>query len=52
VVEDEDVRITKQYLQSCYNFMIPSTSLITVHLGTALAKDHVCYDAASCACYL
>jgi hypothetical protein len=27
-----------QYLQSCYDFMIPSTSVITVHFGTALAK--------------
>jgi hypothetical protein len=34
--------LQKQYLQSCYNFMIPSTSLITVHLGTALAKGHMC----------
>jgi len=35
--------LQKQYLQSCcYDFMIPSTSLITVHLGTALAKGHMC----------
>jgi hypothetical protein len=34
--------LQKQYLQSCYDFMIPSTSLITVHLGTALAKVHMC----------
>lgn len=34
--------LQKQYLQSCYDFMIPSISLITVRLGTALARGHMC----------
>jgi len=35
--------LQKQYLQSYSDCMIPSRSLITVHLGTALAKGtYVC----------
>lgn len=33
--------LKQQYLESCYDFMVPSMLLITVHLGTALARGHV-----------